>query len=376
MIDRDITQQKRAELATREAWQFAQSVTNTVRESLLVLDQGLKVISANQTFYRQFATTPAETEGRYIYEIGHHQWDIPELRRLLDDILPHNTSFENFEVEHDFENIGRRTMLLNARRIQRQTGETETILLAIEDITIRKEQERKIHEHQEQLAVLTEELLLAEERERRRIAVVLHDSIGQSLAFSKRELGVVQKNAPETVKDAIDYVKKQIDEAIRQTRNLTFELSPSTLHTFGLEAAVEELAEQFAQREGFRYHFTATEENLPLGEQIKTLLYRAARELLTNVAKHAEATDVSIRIDRTEKGIRLVVQDNGQGFDAARLEQFAGHKQGFGLFSIRERLSYIGGSFEIESAPGQGTKVTLTAPLHLSNQGRLRSGKS
>jgi PAS domain S-box-containing protein len=376
MIDRDITQQKRAELATREARQFAENVTNTVRESLLVLDRELRVISANQTFYRQFAVAPAETEGRYIYEIGNRQWDIPELRRLLEDILPHNTSFEDFEVEHEFENMGRRTMLLNARRIQAQTGETETILLAIDDITIRKEQERRIHEHQEQLAVLTEELLLAEERERRRLAVVLHDSIGQSLAFSKRELGVVQKNAPEPVKEAIDYVKKQIDEAIRQTRSLTFELSPSTLHTFGLEAAVEELAEQFAQREGFRYHFEATDENQPLGEQIKTLLYRATRELLTNVARHAEATDVSIRIGRTDQGIRLVVQDNGKGFDVTRLEQAAGHKEGFGLFSIRERLSYIGGAFEIESAPGQGTKVTLTAPLRLSNQGRLRSGKS
>jgi PAS domain S-box-containing protein len=376
VIDRDITQQKRAELATREARQFAESVTNTVRESLLVLDRDLRVISANQTFYRQFATTPEETEGHLLYEIGNRQWDIPELRRLLEDILPHNTSFENFEVEHNFEGIGRRTMLLNARRIRRQTGETETILLAIEDITIRKEQERKIREHQEQLASLTEELLLAEERERRRIAVVLHDSIGQSLAFSKRELGVVQKNAPETIKEAIDYVKKQIDDAIRQTRNLTFELSPSTLHTFGLEAAVEELAEQFAQRANFRYHFEATDENQPLGEQIKTLLYRAARELLTNVAKHAGATDVSIRIERTDHSIRLTVQDNGKGLDAPHLERVMGQKQGFGLFSIRERLTYIGGSFEIESAPGRGTKVTLTAPLYLSNQGRLRSGKS
>ncbi len=193
VIDRDVTLQKRAEQATIEARRFAESITNTVQESLLVLNRNLQVISANQTFYRVFQVPPEETRGRYIYEIGSGQWDIPELRTLLEDILPHNTSFEDFEVEHEFERIGRRTMMLNARRIHQQEQETEMILLAIEDITIRKEQEKKIQEHQQELASLTEELLLAEERERHRIALMLHDSIGQSLAFSKRELGVLQK---------------------------------------------------------------------------------------------------------------------------------------------------------------------------------------
>ena len=368
VIDRDITQQKQAEIATLQARQFAESVINTVQESLLVLDQDLKVISANQTFYRVFRIVPEDTVGRFVYDIGNRQWDIPELRRLLEDILPQNTCFEGFEVEHDFASIGHRTMLLNARRIQPQAEEAERILLAIEDITVRKEQEHKIQEHQRQLASLTEELLLTEERERHRIAVVLHDSIGQSLAFSKRELGVVQKSTPENVREAIEYVKKQIDDAIRQTRNLTFELSPSTLHTFGLEAAVEELAEQFAQREGFQYHFEATEDNKPLTEQIKTLLYRAARELLMNAARHAEAPDVFIRIDRVDKKIRMVIEDNGKGFDVSRLDEVVGRHEGFGLFSIRERLTYIGGTFHIESVPGKGTKVTLTAPLYLTNQ--------
>jgi len=375
VIDRDISQQKHAEQAMLEARRFAESVTNTVQQSLLVLDRDLKVVSANQTFYRTFQVLPEETEGHYIYEIGNRPWDIPALRTLLEGILPHDSSFEDFEVEHDFERIGRRTMLLNARRIHRETQETELILLAIVDITIRKVQERKIQEHQQQLASLTEELLFTEERERHRLAVILHDSIGQSLAFSKRELGVVQKNAPASVKDAIEYVKKQIDDAIRQTRSLTFELSPATLHTFGLEAAVEELAEQFTQREGLRCHFEATEENRPLAEQVKILLYRAARELLMNAAKHAEAPDAFIRIDRSDGQIHVVVEDNGKGFDVSRIEEMIRQKEGFGLLSIRERLTHIGGTFAIESEPGKGTKVTLTAPLHLTKRGRSRSEK-
>jgi|GEM_PF-2021747 len=376
VIDRDVTQQKHAEQAMIEARRLAEGITDTVQESLLVLDRDLKVVSANETFYRVFEVRPEETRDRYIYEIGGGQWDIPELRTLLEDILPHNTAFEDFEVEHEFERIGRRTMLLNARRVYQQEQETEMILLAIQDITIRKEQERKIRDHQRELASLTEELLLTEERERRRIALVLHDSIGQSLSFSKREIGVLQKKSTDSVREGLEYVKEQIDLAVRQTRDLTFELSPTTLHTFGLEAAVEELVEQLASRENLRYHFEATDEDKPLSEQIRTLLYRAARELLMNIIKHAEATNVSIRIDRREKSVRMVIEDDGKGFDLSQLERTTRQQEGFGLFSIRERLTYVGGKFAIESRPGEGTKVTLIAPLNRENLVKSRSGTS
>jgi PAS domain S-box-containing protein len=374
VIDRDITQQKRAEMATSEARRFAESVIDTVQEALLVLDADMKVISANHTFYDTFQITPEDTHGRYVYEIDHGQWNIPELRRLLEDILPHDTSFESFEVEHEFQRIGRRTMVLNARRIYHETQETEMILLAMQDITIRKRQEREIHKHQQQLASLTEELLLAEERERHRLAVMLHDSIGQSLAFSRRELGVLQKRVPAQTTEIIESIKEQIDVAIHQTRDLTFELSPTTLHTFGLEAAIEELGDQFAQREGFTLRFEATEETLPLTEQIKTLLYRATRELLMNIAKHADAHSVSVRIDQVDNRIRIRVADDGRGFDVSAMKDVTGEQQGFGIFSIRERLTNVGGSFHIASEPGKGTEVTLIAPLDAPRDTDKRSG--
>lgn len=102
-IDRDITERKRAEQVIAEARRFAESVIETIQEALVVLDGDLKVLSANRTFYDTFHVGPEETEGRAIYEIGNHQWNAPRLRKLLEDILPHNTSFEDFEVEHDFE---------------------------------------------------------------------------------------------------------------------------------------------------------------------------------------------------------------------------------------------------------------------------------
>jgi PAS domain S-box-containing protein len=371
VIDRDITQQKKAEEAMNEARRFAESVIDTVQEALLVLDPDLRVISANHTFYDTFQVHPEETQGQFLYDIGNCQWDIPDLRRLLEGILPHDSSFENFEVEHDFERIGRRTMILNARRIYREKQETEMILLAMMDITIRKQQEQEIRDHQRQLASLTEQLLFAEERERRRLAVALHDSIGQSLAFSKRELGVLQKHVPAAAAEAIEGVKNEIDEAIHQTRDLTFELSPATLHTFGLEAGIEELCDQFRRQEEFAVRFEATDEDKPLTDQVKVLLYRATRELLLNVVKHAEAKNVSVRVDRVDNQIRIRVADDGRGFDLSAIGEVAGERRGFGIFSIRERLTHVGGSFQIVSEPGKGTEATLIAPLR---SGPLQDG--
>ena len=127
-----------------EASEFAESIINTVREPLIALDQDLRVVTVSRSFYEFFKVKPEETVGQLIYDLGNKQWDIPKLRELLETILPQKTTFDNYEVEHDFATIGRRIMLLNARQIQRVLGKERIILLAIEDITERKEIEREI----------------------------------------------------------------------------------------------------------------------------------------------------------------------------------------------------------------------------------------
>jgi two-component system CheB/CheR fusion protein len=134
----DITKQKELQEQLREltrtvqaARDFAESIVDTVREPLIVLDAGLRVVSANRSFYRGFLVRPEETEGQLLYELGNRQWDIPELRELLEEILPKQSTFRDFRVTHDFETIGKRTMLLNARQV-RQEG---LILLVIADVT-------------------------------------------------------------------------------------------------------------------------------------------------------------------------------------------------------------------------------------------------
>src|ERR1700686_2949393 len=119
---------------------YAQDIVDTVREPLLMLDSTLRVVSANNAFYQTFHVTPGETEGRLIYELGNGQWDIPDLRTLLEDIVPKSSVFDDFELEHTFPAIGRRVMLLNARRLQ-AGPRGELLVLAMEDVTERRRSE-------------------------------------------------------------------------------------------------------------------------------------------------------------------------------------------------------------------------------------------
>ena len=126
--------------------EYDESIINTVREPLIVLDQDLRVLLASRSFYNVFKVKPEETVGQLIYDLGNKQWDIPRLRELLETILPEKASFDDYEVEHDFAAIGRRTMLLNARQIEGTMGKDRIILLAIEDITARSQLEDQLEE--------------------------------------------------------------------------------------------------------------------------------------------------------------------------------------------------------------------------------------
>jgi len=154
MATRDRNELEVTKISEVEAREYAESVINTVREPLIALDQDLRVVNASRSFYEVFKVKPEETVGQLIYDLGNKQWDIPKLRELLETILPQKTTFDNYEVEHVFSTIGRRIMLLNARQIQRKLGKERIILLAIEDITARKEIEAGLEKTRKELEVI------------------------------------------------------------------------------------------------------------------------------------------------------------------------------------------------------------------------------
>jgi PAS domain S-box-containing protein len=232
------------------------------------------------------------------------------------------------------------------------------------DITNRKETEGKLLTYQQQLRSLASELTLSEERERRRLAANLHDSIIQLLAISKMKLGVLQGSTPSaTLTGELGGIHELVGQALEQTRTLTFELSPPELHAFGLGAALGNLTRRMEKLHSIRFEYVDADQTTELDEDLKVLLFRAVQELLLNVVKHAHAQNIRVSLSSEDKQLLIKVEDDGVGFDIPQEGHHLTDSRGFGLFSISERLRHVGGRLEIDSSHGQGTQVSLTVPL-------------
>lgn len=214
----------------------------------------------------------------------------------------------------------------------------------------------QIQQYQTQLRELASELAMAEERERRAIAVDLHDHIGQTLALARMKLGELRGDMIFQGYDRqITAIQRLVEEAIRYTRTLTSELSSPVLYELGFLAGISSLASQLQEKHGLEIHVQDDGFSSTLEHGTAVLLYKSVRELLINVIKHAKATSATVTLGR---GF-IAVSDNGQGFAAKAPDENGERPKVFGLFSIRERLAHVGGAMEIDSAPGRGTTVCL-----------------
>jgi PAS domain S-box-containing protein len=239
----------------------------------------------------------------------------------------------------------------------------DDLAFGIVALRARRDAEERAH----QLRALATELGQVEERERRRLAAVLHDHLQQLLVGAKYNLAsVAGRPGPKAKQAAVQEVVQILDSAIGVTSSLTAELSPPTLHEHGLVAGLEWLARQMKQKHGLRVDVRADATAEPAAESVRIFLYQAARELLFNVVKHAGVKRASIRVVRLDDGqVQVTVADSGAGFEPERLAVGEPGGGGFGLFSIRERLGYFGGHMSVESAPGRGSRFTLVAPALL-----------
>jgi light-regulated signal transduction histidine kinase (bacteriophytochrome) len=245
-------------------------------------------------------------------------------------------------------------VLRNVDLAQRERAFAETRAMAAE-------LERRVAERTAQLRNLVSDLEEAEERERRQIATDLHDDLGQTLAAARIRLAALCAHGDHDVRTAAERVAALVDRATLSTRSLAAQLAPAVLHELGLAPALDVLADEMDRIFGLKVLVADDGEPKPLSHAARSILYRAARELLINVAKHAQ-TDLA-RLDARVSAGRVIVRvsDSGVGFRPGQPERDTRH--GRGLATLRERLALVGGSLEVLSAPGAGTVTALSAPL-------------
>jgi two-component system cell cycle sensor histidine kinase PleC len=374
-----------------EAREYAESIINTVREPLIALDQDLRVVSVSRSFYEVFKVNPKETVGQLIYDLGNKQWNIPKLRELLETILPQKATFDNYEVEHDFATIGRRIMLLNARQIQRVLGKERIILLAIEDITERREIEIGLEKAHEELKELAAELKRTARVKSEFLANMSHElrtplnSInGFSEVLYDETFGPLNEKQKKYVNNVLTsgkhlllLINQILDMAKVEAGKMRLALSSLPMKSLLNEISL--LVEDTVSKKKLQMLLEIAEDlpNIEADElKVKEIIYN----LLSNAVKFTpEGGKIGMRAStrKADSEIEVVVWDTGIGIAPENMEKvFEGFFRvdtpysrvtegtGLGLPLSKKLVELHGGKFSIESKGlNRGTSVRFTLPI-------------
>jgi signal transduction histidine kinase len=231
------------------------------------------------------------------------------------------------------------------------------------NITARKLSERYLQDHQQQLKLLSKSVLDAQENERRRVAHELHDELGQALTAVKINLQTSDNFASSGTTPRNQENIRIVDEALQHVRRMALALRPSVLDDLGLNSALEWLAEQTSARGQVKVRFNSSMGLARVAPEVETACFRIVQESLTNIQRHAQATQVEIHLDCKNQLLHLVIKDNGQGFDVPLVRARARAGKSMGLLGMEERALLVGARMDLESTPGQGCTVRLSCPL-------------
>jgi signal transduction histidine kinase/CheY-like chemotaxis protein len=378
----DVTERRRTQELFEQIEAFAQDVVDTVREPLLILDSSLRIHSANRAFYQTFHVSTDETEGRLIYELGNGQWDIPDLRTLLEDIVPTSSLFDDFELEHDFPTIGRRVMLLNARKL-RPGSHAELIVLAMEDVTERRRAEAEVEKAREaaETANRTKSMFLAN------MSHELRTPLNAILGFSEmlqedaaerglehfssdlEKISIAGQHLLVLINDILDLSK--IEAGKMDLHLETFDIAP-------LIADVVSTLELQAGKKGNKLDVTCAAD---IGQMHGDLskVRQSLFNLVSNAAKFTQDGRIALAAERIEMDrsdwITFRVSDTGIGLtadqivrlfqpftqaDASTTRKFGG--TGLGLALTRRFCQMMNGDVTVHSIPGEGSVFTIKLP--------------
>jgi two-component system cell cycle sensor histidine kinase PleC len=369
--------------------EYAESIINTIREPLIVLDQDLRVLSASRSFFNVFKVKLEETVGQLIYDLGNKQWNIPKLRELLETILPQKATFDNYQVEHDFATIGRRIMLLNARQIQRRLGKERIILLAIEDITERREIENGLEKAHEELKDLATEL--------KRVARVKSEFLANMSHELRTPLnsinGFSEVLYDETFGPLNEKQKKYVNNVLTSGKHLLLlinqildmakveagkmKLTLSSLQIQNLLHEISLLVADMVDKKKLQMSLEIPDDlsNIEADElRLKEIIFN----LLSNAIKFTpEGGKIGMRAKNAGSEIEIVVWDTGVGVAPENMEKiFEGFFRvdtpysrvtegtGLGLPLSKKLVELHGGKLSVESAGlNKGVSVRFTLPI-------------
>jgi len=353
--------------AEKRGRDFAEAIVEALHEPLLILRKNLEVVAANKAFYRVFQVTPNETEGRHIYDLGDGQWNIPRLRELLHQVLPAHSAIRDFEVEHDFEGVGRKVMLLNASEVFDPNAKEQTIVLAIEDITDRKRAEEALQNMNTELQhfafALTHDL-----REPLRMVVNFTELLAQEY---RGKLGL----------EADQYIEYSVEGARRMEALmkalLTYWETTAPEHTdtptdcnVALEKTVRNLQAAIAESSA-----VITSDHMPTVLAEEAMLMQLFQNLIANAIKYRDGAHPRIHVSAENAGQAWLfsVRDNGIGIDSQYAERIFGifkrlHGKeipgtGIGLALCKKIVERRGGKIWVESKPGHGSTFKFTIPV-------------
>jgi two-component system CheB/CheR fusion protein len=356
---------QRAELGFRDA-------LNTAAEGVLMVDSSGGILFANPAAGRLFGYEPGVLAGLSV--------DLLLPGRLRDLHAKHRAEYlaapSGRPMGRDRDLVGRRrdeTEFPIEVSLGTMTRDGHPVVVAfVTDVTQRRRAEEEIHAYQVRLQHMAFDAAVTEERERRRLAIELHDWIGQDLALAKIKLTPLRGELAGEPRKAVDGAVELLEKAIDDSRTLVFELSPPVLYDLGLKEALAWLAEDVEKRHGLQIEVTDDGADKPLDDAAKAVVFRAVRELVMNVLKHAKAPAAKVSLRRADDHVQIDVEDRGVGFDPDTPSDQAS-RGGFGLLSVREQVGRLGGTLKIESAPRQGTRVSVRVPLRATNGGEEAS---
>jgi len=374
----DITERKHAEEELLRS-EFAENIINTVREPLLVLDKELRVVKASRSFYDFFKVSSEETMGTLIYDLGNQQWNISKLRDLLETILPQKTTFDNYEVEHDFSTIGKRIMLLNARKIQPGSGKEQIILLAIEDITERKKNENELSKAKaeaERANAAKSEFLSRMSHELR---TPMNSILGFAQLMDMGELNLAHKKGVNQIlkngKHLLELINEVLDISKIEAGQLT--ISPEPVEIFGIILETIDIVRHLAEENQITLESDASTAKRLFVKADHQRLKQVLLNLINNAVKYnrkggsvkieSRIQNIELKLEQPANIIRICITDTGKGiaqehseklfnpFERIGAERTETEGTGLGLTISKKLIEAMGGKIGVESVVGKGS---------------------